>query len=92
MNANQASPAIECFRMSLEIDPSDEYTRELMKRALNIGSQDFLGGNGGKGLVGRDEFGVLSKELTEESSAKLAEARKNMEKEGKFAARGGFAM
>ncbi|KAJ3056144.1 Cilia- and flagella-associated protein 70 [Rhizophlyctis rosea] len=92
MNANQASPAIECFRMSLEIDPTDEPTRELMKRALNVGSQDFLSGDAGKATGGKEENEGFSKGLTDESSAKLAEARKNMEKEGRFAARGGFAM
>ncbi|KAJ3045423.1 Cilia- and flagella-associated protein 70 [Rhizophlyctis rosea] len=95
LNANQPSPAMECFRMSLEINPSHDPTRELLKRALNIGSQAFLGEEGGKA---KDKKGagkgsdVHPKNLTDDAMVKLADARRNMEKEGRFAARGGFAL
>jgi hypothetical protein len=42
MDCNQPAPAVECFRMALELEPNHLETQTLFMKAMSQHSKDFL--------------------------------------------------
>ncbi|KAI9339399.1 hypothetical protein BDR26DRAFT_837865 [Obelidium mucronatum] len=59
MDSNQLAPAVECFRMALELEPKDTNTRALFSKAVSIQSQDYLKSQfGGPAIAGEEVAAV----------------------------------
>ncbi|KAJ3416941.1 Cilia- and flagella-associated protein 70 [Chytridiales sp. JEL 0842] len=52
MDCSQPAPAIECFRMALELDPNHVETQALFMKAMSQHSKDFLASKGGQSVEG----------------------------------------
>ncbi|KAJ3006241.1 UNVERIFIED_CONTAM: Cilia- and flagella-associated protein 70 [Siphonaria sp. JEL0065] len=51
LESNQPAPAVECFRMTLELDPKDAATKALFTKAISLQSQDYLKSQFGPGAT-----------------------------------------
>ncbi|KAJ3075167.1 Cilia- and flagella-associated protein 70 [Podochytrium sp. JEL0797] len=78
MDCKQAAPAVECFRIALEIDPKDAATKTLFSNALSLQSADYLKSQFGSGPIDLPlEITGIRVRLRSDSIVKILTASKN---------------